>query len=92
MTDDARAQAEQRLASKARKMILDEYDVPDTLANVAGAVCAKLAAEEIATAVREDRQRVRDHIVNKRNVMDVLLTEPPIHWHLVCADAEGEKP
>ncbi len=81
MTDNPRAQAEQRLVAEMRKRIQDEYDVPDAVAHVSAYACAKLAAEEIARVVLGDREAMG------------YGDDDPIPWHLVCADEEkGEQP
>jgi hypothetical protein len=85
MTDDARAQAEQRLAIRIYNRWMLFGRTPESVADW----CAKLAAEEIALmAVAVLNRDAWNHgwpLLNERGQEAMRKAIP---WHLVCADAE----
>jgi hypothetical protein len=90
MTDDARAQAEQRLAKKLQQKLTHMKLSGEHLGwQVTKHIAAKLAAEEIAKVHREgwfDGHGAHHCVLNH-----YYEDESEVPWDKVCADAEGEK-
>jgi hypothetical protein len=84
MSDQARAQAEERLATAILKAVYGKWHVIAHPSGIeASRKAAKLAAEEIVKAVR-----YRDAQWQGQYQYATPLVAPP-PWHLVCAEVDA---